>query len=241
MAVVSHADESAGRTGSILLGLLAALVLAILLLAIWSLVSAGAASRALVPSPLDAVRAFVVLLGDPAAWHSTAHTLGAWLAAFVIAGIAAAAIGTLVGRSRRGRGFFAPSLTLFGAFPVVALVPLGLLAFGMKSHVPAIAAGALLAFFPAAAAIAHGQASPAPDQRLRALFRGLEIAALLALSGVVFAEMLFGIDNIGGAIIASAQAFLTVKLFAQILWLWALGVAIALPFALLRWAIRPRR
>lgn len=236
MAVVSQEDESAGGPFLILIGLLLALALAALLVIVWSALSVSV-SRPLAPAPLDVLREFLAMLGDPAAWRNTAASLGAWLVAFVAAGIAATAIGFAAGRFGKGGRVLAPALSLFGAFPAVALAPLGILAYGMKSPVPAIAVGAALAFFPAVAVIAQGLAAPDSRVRTKAIFRGLEIAALLALFGVVFTEMLFGTDNLGGGLLASAQAFLTVKLFAQLLWLWMLGVAIALPFAVLRWAV----
>ncbi|MCW5771747.1 MAG: hypothetical protein KIT16_08950 [Rhodospirillaceae bacterium] len=240
MAVVSHDDESAGGPFFVLIGLLLALALAVLLVIVWSALSVGVA-RSLAPAPLDALREFLAMLGDPAAWRNTAASLGAWLAAFVVAGFAAIAIGSAAGRFGKGGRLLAPALWLFGAFPAVALAPLGILAFGMKSHVPAIAVSAALAFFPAVAVIAHGMAAPGARARTNAILRGLEIAALLALFGVVFTEMLFGTDNLGSAIIAAAQSFQTVKLYAQILWLWMVGAALALPFAVLRWAVGRQR
>lgn len=235
MAVVSKSDDRPDHPGFLLVGFAVALMLALALVAAWSTLAGDRQVSAMVASPGNVLRVFGTLLEDPTVWRATGATLASWFAAFLTAAMPAVALGLAAGRLRGWASAAAPSLFLFGAFPAVTLAPLGLMAYGLGSPAPAIALAALLAFFPAVAVIAHGQRAPNSPTRIKALCRGVEIAALLALSGVVFAEMLVGKDRLGSTVLESMQRFETAKMLAQVLWLWGVGVVVALPFAIVRW------
>lgn len=232
MAVVSHNERRSGPVPGFL-GWIVALVLLGLLFAVWAIYAGRPGSQLLVPAPGDVLRAFAELLGDPAVWRATRATLLAWLAAIVIAGVFGVAIGVAVGR---GLGAVAsPSLFVFAAFPIPAVVTMLIVWYGITSPNARIAAGAMLAFFPIVTIAAYGQHAPDRASRNKAIFRGLEIGAVLALTGIVLVEILVGQNQIGHLLMERFNQLDTKGQFALAFWIWGLGLLLALPFAIGRW------
>jgi NitT/TauT family transport system permease protein len=236
MAVVSHDERRSGPVPGFL-GWIVAIVLLGLLFAVWAIYANRPGSQLLVPAPSDVFRAFVDLFGDAAVWRATRATLVAWLIAIVIAGVFGVAIGVAIGAAAgRGLGAVAsPSLFVFAAFPIPAIVMLLVVWYGVSSPYARIAGGAMLAFFPIVTIAAYGQHAPDRASRTKALFRALEIGAVLALTGIVLVEILLGQNQIGHLLMERFTQLDTKGQFALAFWLWGLGLLLASPFAIGRW------
>jgi len=233
MAVISHNEGRRGGPVSGFVGWFVALVLLGLLFAVWALYASRPGSQLLVPAPGDVLRAFVDFFGDAAVWRATGSTLKAWVPAFLIAGIIGVAVGVAAGR---GWGaLLSPSLFVFAAFPIPAVVTMLIVWYGLTSPNARIAAGALLAFFPIVAIAAYGQHAPDRASRTKSVFRALEIGAIMALTGIVLVESMAGQGQIGHLLIERFTQLDTKGQFALAFWIWGLGLALALPFALGRW------
>lgn len=235
MAIVSKGDRRGSGAAVVFVGWFVAALLLGLTFVIWSLYAEVPENRNVLPTPGDALRTFGGLFGDAAHWAATWATLANWVVGFAIAGAVGSILGALAGRHRGFAMAASPAAYLFGAFPVVFLAPMCIMFDGIDSSTGAIFSAALLAVFPVAGLVAQGQRAEDGTDRARSLFRALEIGAILALAGVLFVEMIAGKDRLGAAILNAFSNFEARKMFALGLWIWALALAVTLPFALARW------
>jgi ABC-type nitrate/sulfonate/bicarbonate transport system permease component len=208
-------------------GVVVAAVLLAAVLAAWWLGAQRAGAAFFLPPP-DAVWSELLVLLRSDIWRPVLLTLGSWAAAFAAAAVFGLGLGIAAGQSARFRAFVGPALTLFGAFSVPVVTPVLVFWGGIASPAPAVATGALLALFPMAAIAGQGGARPS------AICRALEIGGVLTLAGVVFAEMIVGDKRLGTLLYQAVTTFEIARLFAFALLLWALGLLLALPFAVLR-------
>ena len=233
-------SEAPGRRPSLILGLVgwgAAILLLGIVLAVWSLVSLRSDMRLFLPPPFQVFDAFGKLLDEPRIWSAVIAALRGWLLGFAPAAILALALGVLAGRFRAAGAVVGPSLMVFGALPVTLLPVLFILWFGFAGDERASVTGGLLAFFPMVAITAYAQGSNEAARRWAGLFGALEIGAVLALVGVVFAQTLGGERDIGGMLMRASSMLDVRLLLALMVFLWLLGFLLALPFALLRWIV----
>ncbi len=180
------------------------------------------------------------------AFHS-AHTLWMTVAGFIIAVIFGLVLGMALGASRLVHAGSYPLLVGFNAIPKVAVVPILVIWFGV-GWLPAVLTAFLISFFPIVVNVATGLATIEPEVEdvMRALgaskldiilkvgvprslpyfFGSLKIAITLAYVGSVIAE--YNASNYGiGNLMARASADFNVPLlFAALIALGVLGVAL---------------
>jgi NitT/TauT family transport system permease protein len=174
------------------------------------------------------------------------------------AGYAAAAIigipvGLLLGRYRVLEAGFGIYVTAGYATPLIALVPLMILWFGLGFMVKAVIVF-LLSFFPIClntwfgvkavpkTLIEVGKAFCAPQTQIMRgivlpatipyIMAGLRLGIGKAVIGIVIAEFQTAISGLGGIIITSANAFRTAEMFVPIVLIMVLAVALT---ALVGW------
>lgn len=146
--------------------------------------------------------------------------------AFLIAAVAGVAVGVALGSSKRLEALFQPILTGLFAVPLIALIPLFLVTFGLGEK-SKIAFGALYAFFPivfnATAGVvsvddlhrqvgrAYGLSRFARLRKIvlpgaaRQILGGLQIGMAIAIIAVVSAEVFGATAGLGYLIQRSAQ------------------------------------
>ena len=214
--------------------LVAALALA-LMLAVWMAFAERLNAAMLLPRPGEVWTSFGELMDQRLLWQATIATGRSWAAAFVVAAVLGMALGLLMGSLRGLGALLSPTLFVFGAFPLPALAALFVLWMGLGTAAGAIATGGLLALFPIAAMVARSRPNPTTRLRLRGVLHALEIGVVLALFGVLFAEMIASRGRLGSLLIEYVTVLNTKLLLALVAYLWLLALAAMLPFALCRW------
>jgi NitT/TauT family transport system permease protein len=199
-----------------------------------------------------------------AIWMHAAQTLFTTLAGFAIAVVFGVVLGALVGSSRAVYSAANPILIGFNSVPKVALVPILVMWFGIGS-VPAILTAFLISFFPIVVNVATGLATLEPELRdvLRSLgasrldillkvgfprslpffFASLKVSVTLAFVGSVMSETVASNVGMGYLMMSASSRFNMPLVFAGLLVIAAMGVAMYGIFAVIerrstRWAMR---
>jgi NitT/TauT family transport system permease protein len=179
------------------------------------------------------------------AFHSW-HTLWMTLVGFLIAVGVGLLLGLLLGASRFFYAGFYPLLVGFNSIPKVAVVPILVIWFGV-GWVPAVLTAFLISFFPIVVNVATGLATIEPETEdvLKALgaskwdimtkvgiprslpyfFGSLKVAITLAYVGSVIAEYNASRNGIGNLMARASADFNVPLLFAALIALGVLGVA----------------
>jgi NitT/TauT family transport system permease protein len=244
---------------------LAPWVTTLLLLALWQLgVMAFHIEVFVLPTPVEAI--YQIYVNRYAlAVHGLA-TLSTTLAGFAIAVVFGLLLGILVGSFRLAYVSFYPILIGFNSVPKAALVPVLVIWFGVGT-VPAVITAFLLSFFPVVVNVATGFATIEPEllDVLRALgasrrdmivkigiprslpyfFASLKIAITLSFVGTVIAEIVAGNNGIGNVMLIASSNFNVPLVFAALLVVGFMGVAMYAIFAVLEtrftaWSVRGR-
>ncbi|MCS6774876.1 MAG: ABC transporter permease [Anaerolineae bacterium] len=201
-----------------------------------------------------------------AIWPNALQTLMTTLVGFGMAIGAGVALGAVIGYSSLMYRALYPVLIAFNSIPKAALVPVFVIWFGIGT-VPAILIAFLISFFPIAVNVATGIATVEPELRdvLRSLgasqfdifkkvgfpraapyfFASLKVAVTLAFVGSVIAELGAANSGIGNLMVIASSRFEVSLVFAGLLVVAAMGVALYAVFALLErrmvaWAYRGR-
>ena len=231
----------------------AMLALAVIVIAIWDLSTArmGWVSPIILPSPMETL-ADLVFVGKnlvtggymlDALWTTTRTVF--W--AFLIATVIGFSLGILVGETKFGERAVMPYLVAIDTMPKIAFAPLFIawLGFDIASKV---ALAAFIATFPIVVATAAGLYSASENERmlfksmgasrlqtlirlklptgLPHIFTGLKIAAVGVMAGAITGEFLGGGQGFGALIRQSASQMDTPRVFALILYLSLLGLAL---------------
>jgi NitT/TauT family transport system permease protein len=231
----------------------AMLGLAFIVIAIWDLATTRMAwvSPIILPSPAETL-ADLIFVGEnlvtggymaTALWTTTRTVL--W--AFVIAIAIGFSLGVLVGETKFGERAVMPYLVAIDTMPKVAFAPLFIawLGFDIASKV---ALAAFIATFPIVVSTAAGLYSASENERmlfksigasrmqtlvrlklptgLPHIFTGLKIAAVGVMAGAITGEFLGGGQGFGALIRQSASTLDTPRVFALILYLSLLGLAL---------------
>lgn len=181
--------------------------------------------------------------------------------AFAIAAVAGVGVGVALGSSRRLKALFMPILTGLFAVPLIALIPLFLVTFGLGEQ-SKIAFGALYAFFPilfnTTAGVgtleqSHLQVGRAfglsAFERLwkivlpgaaRQILGGLQIGMAIAIIAVVSAEVFGATAGLGWLIQRSAQSLSAGQVWFVILVTLALAYVFLLLVKLIARALKVR-
>lgn len=228
------------------------LVFGAVLVGMWQLVAiSGWISRVLLPGPVETAEELwraveLIATGGyllDALWTTTSEAL----LGFVLAVVIGFALGCLVGETRFGQETVMPYLVAINVMPKVAFAPLCVAWFGFGISSKVVLA-AFIAFFPIIVDTAAGLAST--DKNKVMLFRslgatraqtlvklklpsampyffaGLKTAAVLVVVGAVVGEYLGGGDGLGEAIKLSAAQLRLDRVFAYIILLSVVGVAL---------------
>jgi NitT/TauT family transport system permease protein len=231
----------------------AMLALAVIVIAIWDLATARMAwvSPIILPSPAETL-ADLIFVGQnllsggymlTALWTTTRTVFWAFLIAIAIG----FSLGVLVGETKFGERAVMPYLVAIDTMPKVAFAPLFIawLGFDIASKV---ALAAFIATFPIIVSTAAGLYSASENERmlfksmgagrlqtlvrlklptgLPHIFTGLKIAAVGVMAGAITGEFLGGGQGFGALIRQSASTLDTPRVFALILYLSLLGLAL---------------
>ena len=199
----------------------------------------------ILPAPtqvaLELWRMFPVLL-----WHAMPTTLDS-LMAFGVATAFGVGLAILLTYSRFLRDMLYPNLVLFQLIPKIALAPLFVVWLGISSE-SRVAFAAFVSFFPvvisAAVGFANIEASALRLCRsltasewqsfmmvrfpfaLPAIFSGMKIAMTMAIIGVIIGEFISAKAGLGFYILYASSRMETAVIFAALLVLCVIGVAL---------------
>lgn len=230
------------RTGANLSGLLS---LGGLLLA-WQLtIDAGLIGLQYLPAPAEIVVAGVANAGQLLV--ATAHTIGVALIAWVVALVIGVAAGVLLGAWGPAHQLFMASVDVFRTLPVVAFVPIAVLALGLSATME-ITVAAWAAVWPILVNTIGGvQAVPSKLHEVAAVLRlgparrlwsivlpaaapmilvGARLGLSFALVITVVAEMIGNPAGLGHQVIRMQQALRPDAMFAAVIIIGLLGVGL---------------
>nr|WP_291298009.1 ABC transporter permease [Elioraea sp.] len=230
---------------------------------VWEIgVTAAGLPPFVLPAPSAVFAAFAEFYG-PIMGHAM-HTLGTTLAGFALSVVGGVALGVAVGSSAVAYRALFPVLIGFNSIPKVAIVPVLIIWFGIGA-VPAIITACLISFFPITVNVATGIATVEPELRdvLRSLgatkldilrkvglpraapyfFASLKVAITLAFVGSIISETVGSNEGVGYLMIQASSRFQIPLVFAALLVVAAMGVAMYLVFAVIErrmtfWATR---
>lgn len=230
---------------------LAILALGAIIVAAWHLLTvSGYLSTIILPTPGMVWRQIIFVGGNIASggymlsalWITTQEVL----AGFAIAGALGIALGTLVGETKFGARAVMPYLVAIDTMPKIAFAPLFVawMGFGLESK---IALAVFVSVFPVIVGTASGLQAADDDSRqlyrimrasrwqtltrlkfptaLPQVFTGLKIAALGVMAGAITAEFLGGGKGFGELIRVAASQLDTARVFALIIYLSFVGLA----------------
>lgn len=243
------------RLGGWLYRLLPALTVPCFFLAWKAYVERFHVSAFILPPPERIVLALFRLLQRPTIWLHVRVTLAETLGGFGLAVVAGVALGTLMAKLPWVERGLRPFVVAIQVIPKVALAPLFILwfGFGLESK---IVIAAVLAFFPIFSNTFVGVRSI--DRGLREvmttlnagawpifwlleiraampfILTGMEVGIVLAIIGAIVGEFMGGNTGLGNLAILTLQDMEVDTLFAVILLLALIGVALYVAVGLLR-------
>jgi NitT/TauT family transport system permease protein len=235
--------------------------IAVVLVAAWKLyVEAADVSRFVLPPPEDVGSALLEVLGEERTWHHLAITVREILGGFGAALLVGVLIGTVMGEVPAVERVINPYLVVLQVLPKVAIIPLLLLWLGFGSSARILIA-AVFAFFPITASTRAGIRAVDPGQldlaaslqmsrwqrlwlvelrsALPSILTGMEVGIVLATVGAVVAEYLSGGEGLGWLAVINLNQLQVDRLFAIIVVLCAVGVALYAAVASLRRMLIP--
>ena len=231
---------------------LAMTILFVIVVAIWDFVTRmGWVSPIILPSPGETLEDLIfvgrnLITGDymlAALWTTTITVIYG----FLIAAAIGFSLGVLVGETKFGERAVMPYLVAIDTMPKIALAPLFIawLGFDISSKV---ALAAFIATFAIVVATAAGLYAASENERmlfksmgasrwqtltrlklptgLPYIFTGLKIASVGVMAGAITGEFLGGGKGFGALIRQSASQMNTPRVFALILYLSLLGLAL---------------
>lgn len=224
----------------------------IVFVAIWDLVTRmGWVSPIILPTPAETLADLIVvgrnLIGGEYMLDALWTTTRTVIYGFLIAAGIGFSLGVLVGETKFGERAVMPYLVAIDTMPKVAFAPLFIawLGFDISSKV---ALAAFIATFPIVVATAAGLYAATENERmlfksmgasrmqtlvrlklptgLPYIFTGLKIASVGVMAGAITGEFLGGGRGFGALIRQSASQMNTPRVFALILYLSLLGLAL---------------
>jgi NitT/TauT family transport system permease protein len=199
----------------------------------------------ILPSPWSALKAL-----DRPTYRWPANFLATFyavLGAFVLSALLGMALATLIVWNRLLMRTIMPVLVLFNTLPKIALAPLFVIWMGYGIW-PNIVIGTTIAFFPMVVNTAIGLASAEPElldlvRTLRAsrwqvfakirfpnavpyIFAGLKLNATMSVTGAIVGEFVASELGLGALIISGGVTLETQSIFASLMLISALGLAL---------------
>jgi NitT/TauT family transport system permease protein len=209
-------------------------------------------SDIIVPKPSQII--VTLIQRAPALWPHTLQTLYTTLVGFGFGIAIGIALGVLIGSSRLAYDVAYPLLVGFASIPKVAVVPIFVLWFG-SGTVPAVLTAMIMCIFPIVVNVATGLATTEPELEdvMRALratkldilwnvglprtmpffFASLKVAVTLAFVGTVISETVASNRGIGNVMMIASSNFDVPLVFAGLIILAFLGVALYAIFSLI--------
>ena len=220
---------------------------------VWELICAGFhVSEMIVPRP-SAILVTLIEHGR-AIWPHAIQTLYTTLLGFALGIVIGVLLGMLVGSSRLAYDVANPLLVGFASIPKVAVVPIFVIWFG-SGTVPAVLTAMIMSLFPIVVNVATGLATVEPELQdfmhtLRAskldmllnvglprampyFFASLKVAVTLAFVGAVISETVASNRGIGNLMMIASAGFEVPLVFAGLLILAVMGVALYGLFSLI--------
>ncbi|MEZ2126472.1 MULTISPECIES: ABC transporter permease [unclassified Sinorhizobium] len=224
----------------------------IIALAIWEYFGRNA-NPLLGTYPSAIFAAFIDMLKDGRLLKAFVESSQPFAAGYIAAAIIGIPVGLLLGRYRFLEAAFGIYITAGYATPLIALVPLMILWFGLGFMVKAVIVF-LLSFFPIClntwfgvkavpkTLVEVGTAFCAPQTQIMRgivlpattpyIMAGLRLGIGKAVIGIVIAEFQTAISGLGGIIITSANAFRTAEMFVPVILIMVVAVVLT---ALVGW------
>ena len=198
----------------------------------------------ILPTPSESMVALITQWST--IWPNARHTLLTTSAGFLISVAVGLMLGMLFGASNSVYRCVNPLLVAFNSIPKVAVVPVLVLWFGIGT-VPAILTAFLLSFFPIVVNVAAGIATTEPElvdvlrsigatrtdilikvglpRSLPYFFASLKVAITLAFVGAIMSETVASNEGVGYLMLAASSSFQIPLVFASLLLVAILGVA----------------
>ena len=223
------------------------LTIAVLIIVWEGAIRSGLLSFDYLPAPTDIVRGAIDLAADGLLLPDLLHTLGAILIGWSVAATLGVALGVLFGLSSRVRRFGLASVEIFRPMPGIALAPVALLLFGFSTQtelsimiLPAIwpvlvnTMGGLSGLHPRLSEVGRTLHLSGFDQLRRiilpaalpSIFIGLRVCLGLTLVLAVVAEIVGNPAGLGYGILREQQAMRPDFMFAYIVIIGLLGLAL---------------
>ncbi|MDW3222011.1 MAG: ABC transporter permease [Paracoccaceae bacterium] len=200
----------------------------------------------------------------PVLWPHILQTLYSTLTGFTLGVMIGVALGVIVGTSKVGYAVAYPLLVGFSSIPKVAVVPIFVLWFG-SGTTPAILTAMVICVFPIVVNIATGLATTEPEledvlktlgaskteilwnvglpRTMPYFFASLKVAITLSFVGAVLSETVASNKGIGNVMMTASSNFQVSLVFAGLIILALMGVALYAVFSWLEsrvtgWATR---
>jgi ABC-type nitrate/sulfonate/bicarbonate transport system permease component len=204
-------------------------------------------------TPSAVAAAFVELVQSGELWAAILKSLQGLAIGFALAIVAGIILGILMGRYRTINAIFDPFVTLLYATPIVALIPLIMLWFGLNLEAKVVIIFESC-FFPIVINTLAGvrnvsrsmvdvaRAYGASDQQVMTkvvlpssvpfVMAGIRLAVGRGVVGMVVAEFFTALSGLGSMIIVYQNSFATAKLFVPVITISVMGLALT---AAARW------
>ncbi len=199
----------------------------------------------ILPAPSDILGALAGDWGD--LLLQAAYTGSEALAACLLSGVLGALVAALLATSAVMREMLYPNLVAFQLIPKIALAPLFVIWLGIDSP-SRLVFSIFISFFPVAIGALTGLMAPAPTairlcQSLTAsrwqifrhvqvpyalpfFFSGMKVAATLSVIGIVVGEFISSKHGLGSTILLAGSRAETARIFAALLVLCVIGLAL---------------
>lgn len=218
------------------------------LLALWYLGSnVWGINRLLLPKPQDVAFELADILRSGEFWPDLLVTLSELAAAFAISLTSGVGLGFLISRSRTSIKVFEPLLAGAYAIPIILFLPLYILFLGLGPP-SKIALGATISFFPIVLNTIAGFGSVEPlhitaarsmgasnwhlfryvllPAALPVMLSGLRMGFTVALLSIIGSETIASLEGLGHRIVHLAEAMDMARMFAYIVFVVAIAVAL---------------
>ncbi|MEN6444536.1 MAG: ABC transporter permease [Candidatus Cloacimonas sp.] len=222
------------------------LLFLIILVAFWQFISAkGIIAFWVIPSPLQVLKVFVDY--PDLIWHHLKPTLLEAVSGLLISIVLGSFTAIAMNLSKVIKQIFYPYLVISQTVPIIAVAPLLIIWFGYGISAK-IFAVVLMCFFPIALGLYDGFRSVSIDQirlltsmgatpykiftllkipaALPNFFTGLKLAATYSIMGAVIGEWLGGTSGLGIYMTRATKSYQTAQVFAVILVIVALSLAL---------------
>ncbi len=231
----------------------------VIFLALWQVVGSGI-NPILLATPADVAIAFGAIVSDGSLVPAFLRAMEVLALGFGLSAVVGIAVGILMGRSSTADRVLSPYIAFFQATPLIGLVPLVVIWFGIGLEAE-VAVTFLLAVWSIIINTSEGVKNTpetlldmariyhasersvirniAVPHAIPYIFAGLRIALAKALIGVIIAEMDVSVKGLGGLITNFGDSFQTASLMAALITSSMVGVIGTVVLEVLRRRIAP--